>query len=208
MSSFESTALSPVVCATAVSTGGAGRSSGCAAGNVSDAPVGVVSWTAALELHAPPLRSCGPPTMRAARAFTMRILRSGGYAACEAERQPCVSCVPPACAACVRCVHEREASRPSAGCKPGEHMNVVYFCAAAPHVHCGNVIRAHESRARKLAMVGISQSGPCCAWRKRGEDTCPLSAGCSRRCSAPASRAARSSDAVRATSMFDCWSPR
>eukprot|EP00965_Chrysotila_dentata_P005113 167600-Pleurochrysis_carterae.AAC.4 len=41
-----------------------------------------------------------------------------------------------------------------------------------------------------------------------GDDICPLSAGCSSRYSAPASRAARRSDTVRSTSRLACSSLR
>eukprot|EP00965_Chrysotila_dentata_P058952 1956772-Pleurochrysis_carterae.AAC.1 len=64
------------------------------------------------------------------------------------------------------------------------------------------------SRARRSAMPGVSHSGPCRLCKKSGDALCPLSGGFSRRYSAPASRAARSSEAVRSTRIFDCSSSR
>eukprot|EP00965_Chrysotila_dentata_P101990 3366406-Pleurochrysis_carterae.AAC.2 len=66
----------------------------------------------------------------------------------------------------------------------------------------------HESRACKSAMHGKSQMGPCRACMNNGEATCPLSAGCSSRYSAPESRPARSKEAVRSTRRLACWSSR
>eukprot|EP00965_Chrysotila_dentata_P182458 6024748-Pleurochrysis_carterae.AAC.1 len=43
---------------------------------------------------------------------------------------------------------------------------------------------------------------------KSGDDKCPLSAGCSSRYSAPESRAALSSEAVRSARRFACCSSR
>eukprot|EP00965_Chrysotila_dentata_P106370 3513450-Pleurochrysis_carterae.AAC.1 len=57
-------------------------------------------------------------------------------------------------------------------------------------------------------MMGTAQSGPCRLCRYRGDEMCPRSAGCSRMNSAPASRAARRSVAVRSTSRFACSSSR
>eukprot|EP00965_Chrysotila_dentata_P255799 6212343-Pleurochrysis_carterae.AAC.2 len=57
-------------------------------------------------------------------------------------------------------------------------------------------------------MDGMSQTGPWRACRNSGDATWPLSAGCSRRYSEPASRPARRSDAVRSTRMFACSSSR
>eukprot|EP00965_Chrysotila_dentata_P009285 302603-Pleurochrysis_carterae.AAC.9 len=87
-------------------------------------------------------------------------------------------------------------------------MNVVYFCTVAPRAHCGKVVQAHSSRDRRSATAGMSQIGPCRLCKKRGDAKCPLSEGCSRRYSAPASRAARTRDTVRCTSRFACSSSR
>eukprot|EP00965_Chrysotila_dentata_P087716 2896182-Pleurochrysis_carterae.AAC.2 len=64
------------------------------------------------------------------------------------------------------------------------------------------------SRARRSVMTGMSHSGPCRLCRKSGDAMCPLSAGCSRRYSVPASRAARRREAVRSTRRFACSSSR
>eukprot|EP00965_Chrysotila_dentata_P136059 4498429-Pleurochrysis_carterae.AAC.2 len=50
--------------------------------------------------------------------------------------------------------------------------------------------------------------GPCRACRNSGDAMCPLSAGCSRRYSEPASRPARRSDTVRSTRRLACCSSR
>eukprot|EP00965_Chrysotila_dentata_P180734 5965842-Pleurochrysis_carterae.AAC.1 len=63
-------------------------------------------------------------------------------------------------------------------------------------------MQAHASRACMSRTDGMSQSGPCRACRKIGDDKWPRSAGCSRRYSAPDSRAARSKATVRSTSRF------
>eukprot|EP00965_Chrysotila_dentata_P255800 6212343-Pleurochrysis_carterae.AAC.3 len=75
-----------------------------------------------------------------ARALAIIMFRSGGYAACEAELHPCSPRVPPTSDACVRWAQEREESLASAGCRPGVHRNVVYFCARAPKAQRGNVM--------------------------------------------------------------------
>eukprot|EP00965_Chrysotila_dentata_P170474 5627729-Pleurochrysis_carterae.AAC.1 len=62
-------------------------------------------------------------------------LRSGGYAACEADTHPFCLWVPPTKEACVRWLHVRELKRSNAGCSPGVHRKVVYFCARAPKAH-------------------------------------------------------------------------
>eukprot|EP00965_Chrysotila_dentata_P198216 6178655-Pleurochrysis_carterae.AAC.2 len=67
---------------------------------------------------------------------------------------------------------------------------------------------AHESRAWSSLMDGISHMGPCRACKNNGDATWPLSAGCSKRYSEPASRPARRSDAVRSTKRFACCSSR
>eukprot|EP00965_Chrysotila_dentata_P060487 2004856-Pleurochrysis_carterae.AAC.4 len=63
-------------------------------------------------------------------------------------------------------------------------------------------MEAQESRAWSSLMDGMSQIGAWRACMNSGEATWPLSAGCSRRYSEPASRPARSSEAVRSTSML------
>eukprot|EP00965_Chrysotila_dentata_P197608 6178292-Pleurochrysis_carterae.AAC.1 len=65
----------------------------------------------------------------------MSMFKSGGYAACEADFQPLSSRAPPTLDVCVRCVQVSEDNRLRAGCRPGVHMNVVYFCAGAPSVN-------------------------------------------------------------------------
>eukprot|EP00965_Chrysotila_dentata_P142471 4709929-Pleurochrysis_carterae.AAC.1 len=117
--------------------------------------------------------------MRLATACAMVRLRSGGYAACDAECHSCCPWDPPTRETCVRCVHVRELRRPSAGCRPGVQRKVVYFCALAPRAHCGKVTREHESRACRSVMQGKSQMGPWRACKNSGDATCPLSAGCS-----------------------------
>eukprot|EP00965_Chrysotila_dentata_P178066 5882155-Pleurochrysis_carterae.AAC.2 len=69
-------------------------------------------------------------------------------------------------------------------------------------------MRLHESSARRASISGIRHIGPCRACKKRGEEISPRSAGCSRRYSAPASRAARRSEAQRRTSRLVCSSSR
>eukprot|EP00965_Chrysotila_dentata_P081252 2682770-Pleurochrysis_carterae.AAC.1 len=73
--------------------------------------------------------------MREATALAMSIIRSGGYAACDADVQPFSSRAPPTLDVCVRCVQVSADNRLSAGCRPGVHMNVVYFCTDAPSAH-------------------------------------------------------------------------
>eukprot|EP00965_Chrysotila_dentata_P192569 6175257-Pleurochrysis_carterae.AAC.2 len=72
---------------------------------------------------------------REATACAMSMFRSGGYAACEADCQPFSLRAPPTLDACVRCVQVSVDNRLSAGCRPGVHMNVVYFCPGAPSAH-------------------------------------------------------------------------
>eukprot|EP00965_Chrysotila_dentata_P095348 3151960-Pleurochrysis_carterae.AAC.1 len=65
-----------------------------------------------------------------------------------------------------------------------------------------------ESRACRSDMDGKVQMGACRACRNNGDATWPLSAGCSRRYSEPASRPARRSQAVRSTRMLACCNSR
>eukprot|EP00965_Chrysotila_dentata_P257487 6212899-Pleurochrysis_carterae.AAC.1 len=69
-------------------------------------------------------------------------------------------------------------------------------------------MQAQESRACRSRTDGMSHNGPWRACKKIGEATCPRSTGCSRMYSAPASRAARSSETVRSTRRFACASSR
>eukprot|EP00965_Chrysotila_dentata_P019939 660322-Pleurochrysis_carterae.AAC.1 len=69
-------------------------------------------------------------------------------------------------------------------------------------------MQAQESRACMSRTEGIGHSGPWRACKKMGEAKRPRSAGCSRRYSAPASRAARSRETVRSTRVFACASSR
>eukprot|EP00965_Chrysotila_dentata_P047838 1586777-Pleurochrysis_carterae.AAC.3 len=54
----------------------------------------------------------------------------------------------------------------------------------------------------------MSHTGACRLSRKSGDERAPRSAGCSRKNSAPAALAARSSCAVRRTSSLACASSR
>eukprot|EP00965_Chrysotila_dentata_P056730 1882316-Pleurochrysis_carterae.AAC.1 len=69
-------------------------------------------------------------------------------------------------------------------------------------------MREQESRACRSVIEGKSQMGPCRACRNSGDARWPLSAGCSKRYSEPASRPARRSDAVRSTRILACCSSR
>eukprot|EP00965_Chrysotila_dentata_P180153 5948632-Pleurochrysis_carterae.AAC.4 len=75
-------------------------------------------------------------------------------------------------------------------------------------VRIAGMLWYHESRERRSAMAGTSQSGPWRAFRYSGEATWLRSPGCSRTYSAPASRGARSNETVRATRRLDCSSSR
>eukprot|EP00965_Chrysotila_dentata_P087181 2878185-Pleurochrysis_carterae.AAC.4 len=133
--------------------------------------------------------------------------KSGGYAACEAECHPCWLREPPTREACIRCVQVREARPANAGWSPGVHSSVVYFCALAPSAHRGNVMCVQESRAWRSVAAGKSQMGPWRACRNSGDAMCPLSAGCSRRYSDPASRPARRRETLAIVSGRYVWEP-
>eukprot|EP00965_Chrysotila_dentata_P257251 6212828-Pleurochrysis_carterae.AAC.2 len=85
----------------------------------------------------------------------------------------------------------------------------VYFCAVAPSVHCGNVVKDDWRSVLRARIEGRIHNGACRLCTKIGESVmAPRSAGCSRIYSAPASRAARRSRTVRLTSSLDSRSSR
>eukprot|EP00965_Chrysotila_dentata_P043904 1459249-Pleurochrysis_carterae.AAC.1 len=97
----------------------------------------------------------------------------------------------------------------SDGLRPGVTSSVVYFWARAPRAHCGNkVMRSALSLVLSATISGTIHSGAWRLLRKSGDSRAPRSAGCSRMYSAPESRAALSSAAVRRTSSFASCSSR
>eukprot|EP00965_Chrysotila_dentata_P165510 5465902-Pleurochrysis_carterae.AAC.1 len=69
-------------------------------------------------------------------------------------------------------------------------------------------MRSQLTLASSAAMSGTIHRGACRLLRKSGDSRAPRSAGCSRMYSAPKSRAALSSAAVRRTSSFASCSSR